>query len=278
VCSAQTVGRHAGQWCPFGRSPDQADDQQDDDAHSLVFDTPPLLAPIEILGAATVTLDLVSDAPVANLAVRLCDVRPTGESLRVSYGVLNLAHRDGHEAPAPLVPGQHYQVRIQLNDAGAVFAAGHKILLALSTAYWPTIWPAPVQATLAISGGTLDLPVRAPQAIDALPPLPGPEMAPPEQPTALRRGVVRLDRIGLELGTEGQSTFHVEDEDPLSAVAELSRTETVARGDWQVRIETTIRLSCTQDAFLLRASLRAHEGADEVCHREWDCSIPRDLM
>jgi uncharacterized protein len=196
----------------------------------------------------------------------------------VSYGVLNLAHRDGHESPAPLVPGQHYQVRVQLNDAGAVFAAGHKIRLALSTAYWPTIWPAPVQATLAISGGTLDLPVRAPQAIDALPPLPGPEMAPPEQPTTLRRGVVRLDRIGLELGTEGQSTFHVEDEDPLSATAELSRTETVARGDWQVRIETTIRLSCTQDAFLLRASLRAHEGADEVCHREWDCSIPRDLM
>jgi predicted acyl esterase len=32
-----------------------------------------------------------------NLAVRLCDVHPSGESLRVSYGVL--AHRDGHDIP-----------------------------------------------------------------------------------------------------------------------------------------------------------------------------------
>ncbi len=68
---------------------------------------------------------------------------PTGASLRVSFGILNLAHRDGHEAPAPLVPGQRYRVRIQLNDAGSVFPAGHRIRLALSTAYWPMIWPAP---------------------------------------------------------------------------------------------------------------------------------------
>ena len=42
VCSPQTVGKHAGSWCPFGRGPDQAGDQQEDDARSLVFETPPL--------------------------------------------------------------------------------------------------------------------------------------------------------------------------------------------------------------------------------------------
>ena len=141
---------------------------------SLVFETPPLDAPVEILGAAIVTLDVVCDRPIANLVARLCDVHPSGESLRVSYGVLNLAHRDGHEKPAPLAVGQRYRVHIQLNDAGAVFPAGHRIRLALSTAYWPMIWPAPEQATLLILGGTLDLPVRPPQATDALlPPLPG---------------------------------------------------------------------------------------------------------
>ena len=279
VCSPQTVGKNAGSWCPFGRAADQAGDQRADDARSLVFETPPLDAAIEILGAAILTLDVASDKPIANLAVRLCDVHPSAESLRVSFGVQNLTHRDGHATPEPLVPGQHYQVRIQLNDAGVVFPAGHRIRLALSTTYWPMIWPAPETATLTIFGGTLDLPLRPTQAADALlPPLPDPETATPERPTTVRPGLVRIDRLGLELGADGKFAFDIEDDDPLSATAEMRRTETIQRDAWQVRIETSMRLSCTRDAFLLRASLRAWEGADEVCHREWDRSISRDLV
>jgi hypothetical protein len=37
-------------------------------------------------------------------------------------------------------------------------------------------------------------------------------------------------------------------------------------------------LSCTRDAFLLKASLRAYEGEQEVCHRDWDRAIARDLL
>ena len=282
VCSPQTVGSCAGEWVPFGRGHDQAGDQQEDDMRSLVFETPPLDAPMEILGAAIVTLAVASDRPIANLAARLCDVHASGQSLRVSYGVLNLAHRDGHEKPAPLVPGERYRVRIRLNDAGSVFPAGHRVRLALSTAYWPTIWPSPEQATLVISGGTLDLPVRPPRAADALlARLSPPEAAPPEKPARLRRGdmgIERIERIGLELGTEYASRFHVEEDDPLTAVAELRQTRTMARQAWQIRIDTSLRLSCTRDAFLLRGSLRAFEGADEICHREWDRTIARDFM
>jgi hypothetical protein len=213
---------------------------------------------------------------------RLCDVHPSGESLRVSYGVLNLTHRDGHEKPAPLAPGERYRVRIQLNDTGAVFPPGHRVRLALSTAYWPMIWPAPEKSTLVISGGTLELPVRPPQATDALlPALPDPVSATPEKPTIIRRGdmrIERIDRIGLELGTQNKSTFHVEENDPLSATKELRRTQTMAREAWQIRIETQMRLSCNGDAFLLQASLRAWEGANEVCRREWDRSIARDFL
>jgi uncharacterized protein len=279
VCSPQTVGKDAGSWCPFGRGADQAGDQRADDARSLVFETPPLEEAIEILGAAIVTLDIASDRPIANLAVRLCDVHPSAESLRVSFGVQNLTHRDGHETPQPLVPGQRYAVRIKLNDAGAVFPAGHRIRLALSTAYWPMIWPAPDVATLTIFSGTLDLPVRPPQVADAaLPPLPGPQTATPERPTVIRPGLVRIDRLGLEVATEGKFAFDITDDDPLSATAEMQRTETIRRDAWQVRIETRMRLACTHDAFLLQASLRAWEGTSEVCHRDWDHSIPRDLV
>jgi putative CocE/NonD family hydrolase len=278
VCSPQTVGSEAGEWCPFGRGADQAGDQREDDSRSLVIETPALDEAVEILGAAILTLDVASDRPVANLAVRLCDVHPSAESLRVSYGVLNLTHRDGHETPSPLVPGHRYKVRVQLNDAGSVFPAGHKIRLALSTTYWPMIWPSPEKATLTIFGGTLDLPVRPSRVADTLPPLPGPETATPERPTVIRPGVVRIDRIGLELSTGGKFTFDIKDDDPLSAVAEMRRTETISRGAWQVRIETQMRLSCTRDMFLLRATLRAWEGTGEVCHREWDDSIPRDCL
>jgi hypothetical protein len=144
------------------------------------------------------------------------------------------------------------------------------------------IWPSPEKATLLIFGGTLDLPLRPPQAMDAvLSPMPGPESAPPEKPTRLRRGdmrIERIDRIDLELGTEYKSQFHVKEDDPLSAVVELGQIQTMSREAWQIRIETQMRLSCNRDAFLLHGRLRASEGANEVCHREWDRSIPRDFM
>ena len=282
VCSPQTVGKCGGNWVPFGRGHDQAGDQGEDDLRSLVFETPPLDAPIELLGAPIVTLEVASDRPMANLVVRLCDVHPSGESLRVSFGVLNLTRRNGHEKPELLAIGERYRVRIQLNDAGSVFPAGHRVRLAISTAYWPMIWPCPEKATLLISGGALDLPVRPPSAADALlSPLPGPESAPPEKPTMLRRGdmrVERIDRIDLELGAKGKWQYHVEENDPLSAVAELQRTQTMSREAWQIRIETRMRLSCTRDAFLLEASLRAYEGEQEVCRRDWDRAIARDFL
>jgi uncharacterized protein len=80
------------------------------------------------------------------------------------------------------------------------------------------------------------------------------------------------------LGREWKSGFHVEEDDPLSAVAELQWTQTMAREAWNIRIETRMRLSCTRDAFLLQGELRASEGAEEICRRKWDRSVPRDFM
>jgi uncharacterized protein len=247
-------------------------------AHALCGDSPPA----EILGAPIVTLDVASDRPIANLVVRLCDVHPSGESLRVSFGVLNLTHRESHEQPALLTTGERYRVRIQLNDAGSVFPPGHKVRLAISTAYWPMIWPSPETATVQIFAGTLDLPQRSPNAADAkLSPFPEPETASPEKPTIARHDgvrVERIDRIGLELGTQDNTQYHVEENDPTSAVAELRHTQTLSRNEWQIRVETQLRMSSTANAFLLQGSLRAWEGDKEVCHRDWDRSVPRDFL
>ena len=69
--------------------------------------------------------------------------------------------------------------------------------------------------------------------------------------------IERIDRIDLELGTQWKTQYHVEDGDPLSALAELHQTQTLSRGDWQIRVEMELRLSSTGHAFLVQAGLRA---------------------
>ena len=139
-------------------------DQRPDDGGSLVFDSDPLEARLELLGAPVLELDVSADKPVALLCARLCDVAPDGSVLRVSYGLLNLTHRDGHEDPAPLEPGERVRVRLQLNDLAHAFPPGHRIRLSLSTSYWPIAWPSPEAAILSIRTGEsrLSLPVRTP--------------------------------------------------------------------------------------------------------------------
>jgi hypothetical protein len=52
----------------------------------------------------------------------------------------------------------------------------------------------------------------------------------------------------------------------------------MSRNEWQIRVETQLRLSSTGNAFLLQGSLRASEGATEVHRRDWNRSIPRDFL
>jgi uncharacterized protein len=275
LCSSHLVGRHAGNWCPFGLGPDQAGDQREDDALCLVFETAPLDQTIELLGSPIICLEISSDKPLANMAARLCDVHPDGASLRVSFGLLNLTHRDSNETPAPLVPGRRYKIRIQLNDTGSVIPAGHRIRVALSTTYWPMMWPAAENATLTVFAGTLDLPVRPTKSEAVLTSLPRAETAPPEPTTTTGPGVVRINRLGLELGGEREFRSGLANEDPISTFVEMNQTQTMARDDWRIRIQTFMRISCTTDAYMLQATLRAWEGDNEVCDRQWDVTVPR---
>ncbi len=132
---------------------------------------------------------------------------------------------------------------------------------------------------MTVYGGTLDLPVRSPEpADDELRPLPEPESAAPEPTSRPRPGVVRIDRLGLELGTEARFDSHIAPDDPLSAECSMRQVQAISRADWRTRIETSVRMTCTRDAFVLHASLRAWDADEEVCSREWDVSVPRDLV
>jgi putative CocE/NonD family hydrolase len=307
ILSPQTTGAMAGEWCPLdsgGDGPEFQSDQRPDDGRSLSFDTAPLTERLAILGAPIVELDITVDQPVALLCVRLCDVAPDGASTRVSFGPLNLTHRDSHEHPTPLEPGRRYRVRIQLDDTAYAFVPGHRIRLALSTSYWPMVWPSPAPATVTVHTGTstLGLPVRPAKPADGKVPFPPAEASAPlartwiAKPKSTRgmhhdfatgmtvythdedRGVYRLDGIDSTLGYKALERYSIADGDPTTERTEMRRTVTFERGAWRTRVETLVDVTCDARSFHLVARLEAFDNDQRIFERDWRETIPRDMI
>jgi uncharacterized protein len=305
LTSAQDTGLYAGAWCPYGLGPDLPADQREEDGNALCFDGPALTETLEILGAPVAELEVAADKPVAMVAVRLCDIHPDGTSERVSYGLLNLTHRESHEHPAPLDPGRRYRVRVQLNDIAHSFKPGHRIRLAVSTSYWPIAFPMPepVLLTLFTGASMLELPVRPPRREDGeLEEFPPAQGAIPLAQTVLRQGGTRLivernlatdesiftrhedtgtyriDAIDLTVDQIKTGTYRIKSDDPLSADITIRWTQKLGRGDWQVRTETETRFRATKEEFLIDATLDAFEGDKRVYTHNWDRRIKRDLV
>ncbi len=195
IRGVQYHGLHAGNWCPFGLPGELPGDQRVEDGLALCFTSAPVADAVEILGFPEVTLTLAADQPTALVAVRLCDVAPSGTSTLVSRGLLNLTHRNGHETPEPLEPGQFYTVTIRLNAIAHSLPAGHCWRIAISPTYWPHAWPSPDVVTLKVAlddTTCLTLPTRLPRAADeALQPFAAPEISPPLAVEVLRPATVK---------------------------------------------------------------------------------------
>ena len=155
--------------------------------------------------------------------MRLCDVAPDGTPLLVTRGLLNLTRRDGHDATAPLEPGARHAVHVRLDAIGQRVPTGHRLRVAISTAYWPWAWPSPQPVTLTVFAGPachLELPLRAPRSADgALAPFGEPEWSEPLEQDVLRSdptsrtlapdlatGAHELASAGTSAGTAGSRT------------------------------------------------------------------------
>jgi hypothetical protein len=292
-----------GEWCPYGFHGELPVDQRPDDGRSLCFDGAPLGEPLALFGAPVLTARLAIDRPAGLIIARLCDVAPDGSSRLMSYGVLNLTHRAGHDRTAPMIPGQFVDVRLQLNDLGEGVAAGHRLRLALSTSYWPMLWPSaePVTLTLMPGASTLSLPLRsAPAEEGRLAEFQPPEMAPPVKVTRSRqgrrdreihdnpttgetvftihrdRGAYRLPEIDLTIDGGAVERFSITEGDPLSAKADTVWRYRMTRGAWDIRTESRTVLTAGKDSFHLRAQLDAFEGETRVFTKNWSFDIPRN--
>ncbi|HEU4402088.1 MAG TPA: CocE/NonD family hydrolase [Candidatus Polarisedimenticolia bacterium] len=298
------VGTRSKTWAPNGDGT-YGMDQRQDDVYGLSFDSEPLQVPLEILGFPKARLFVSATAPVANWIVRLCDLAPDGTSHYVSKGVLNGTHRGGHTAPEPLVPGEVYEIEVELHCTGWIFDRAHRIRVVVVNADWPVVWPSPHAMTTTLHCGGdrpshIDLPVWTGRS------LPGPEFRRPparEYPIeaesrdtpfgwqvtrdeAGQAQTFRLER-GWEItkhpagitAAEGQVfTARVEDRNPAAAALEVesfyrgrSRGRTVeARGEGSLR--------STGTEFLFDVTCTLLENGRTIRRRRWQDRAPRRLV
>ena len=141
-----TVGVAGGLWSG-GLSVGLPGDQRPDESFSLTFTSEPLQEPVEVLGRPRVILHVASSAEVAAFVVKLSDVAPDGTSALVTRGILNGTRRHSLAEPSPMVPGEVYGLRIDLDATGWIFGPSHHIRLAISGSDFPNVWPTPFSAT-----------------------------------------------------------------------------------------------------------------------------------
>jgi hypothetical protein len=304
----QTTGLDTGAWCSYALPGESPADQRADDGRSLVFTSAAVDAPVDILGRPEAKLTLAVDQPVAFVSVRLCDVAPDGTSSLVSWGVLNLTHREphGHEFPAPLTPGEPVTVTVPLKVVGYTLPAGHRWRLAISPTHWPMVWPSPQPVTLTLfteDSSKLILPVRPAQPEDErLRPFGPAEGASPLPVEVLRTtniqrnrqtdmlagrtevqnlfdfGRIRYSDTGLEYEDITTDTSTIVEGDPLSATARSDRFLEYQRGDWRIRLKSSSTMTADAEKFHVTNLLEAYEGGACVFAKTWHCSVPRDLV
>jgi predicted acyl esterase len=275
------------------------EDQRDDDARSLAYTWEPLDEELEVLGHPRVRLTLASPHPVAFLSAKLCDVFADGTSALVSRGFLNLTHRGGHDAPAPLEPGEQIEVEVELEATSWVFEAGHSVRLSLAGSDWPNVWPPPRAGDLEVERASveLELPVLegasgAAPPVFAAPPAPAAqppsELAPPDGdesdgespeeapgPRIVRRiehdSVGRQSRVTTAYGSEYEAPFDAKVSERYEGVVGVAMTNpgrawARARARYEiVWPETTVSAEAHLD---LRSSIDAYHVVLEVVAAE----------
>ena len=149
---------------------------------------------------------------------------------------------------------------------------GSRIRIAVSTTFWPIVWPSPRPATLSLFTGesTLCLPVRESRSsdaearplarprqsrvhpttilVDAEPEFVGSEVDPNTgiQSFTYRSdsGTKRFDRHSWTTRVTADYQYHIHPDDPTSACVDLTATETYGReGQLDTRIEANQKMN-----------------------------------
>ena len=102
-------------------------------ADVLVFTTPPLAKPLEIVGQVQAKLWASSDRKDTDFTVKLTDVYPDGRSMIFLDGIVKGRYRNGYLEEELLEPGKVVELDIDLGYIAIVLAPGHRLRVAISS-------------------------------------------------------------------------------------------------------------------------------------------------
>ncbi|WP_225835410.1 CocE/NonD family hydrolase [Streptomyces sp. NK08204] len=309
VRSPMHTGIDAGSLTPSLDDAGMPPDQREEDGRSACFEFR-VAEETWLLGRPRARLRLTSPVPRGQVVARLCDVAPDGTSTLVTRGALSLTARHGRDKAVPWAPGTTEEVTVELDAVGHAFPAGHHIRLAVSSAYWPWLWPEPESMSgfvLDPADSTLELPVRSPTP-DGWIAFAEPEQAEPlgvnhpamlDEPhsgrtvvrdvaagewrleTGPRYGGTRVFPDGLEVTEEVLESYAVTEQDPLSARALARWSIRLHRPEqaWDAWVRTRSEVTCDADHFSscdeVVCEVVHAEEREVVFHQTWEERIPR---
>lgn len=303
--SVQTVGAAYPYSCPTHIPVELPRLQNEDDARSLSFDGPALQEALQVLGRPTLRLRIASDAPVAKIVARLCELDQDGNAWIVSHGILNLTHRESSADPSPLVPGEFYDVEIVLNFLAQAIRPGSRLRLSLSESLFPYLWSSPstVDFLIDMSKSTLELPLRHPSEVAISP-----------QPTTIRNanldnalarqvalgdGVRITGNTGTDVATlltsdewdrqalPSTGTWissaspimaSIQADDPLSAEFEMTAASRFGFRGHVAEVNARTKVHSDATHFFVGESLTASVDGETVFSRKWNETVRRDLV
>lgn len=135
--------------------------------HRLIYTTPILKKPVHLSGTSSITIRMASSKPAANLSVWMVSL-PWSKSKKapITDNIItrgwadpqnHLSLREGK----PLVPGQFYDVKFDLQPDDQVIPKGQQIaLMIFSSDRDFTLWPDPgTELTIDLNGTSISIPV-----------------------------------------------------------------------------------------------------------------------
>ena len=304
VPTLHVVGLAAGDTGYFGRDGGLPLDQQPDDSHSVIFESEPLENPVDLLGRVSLKVSFQTDKPIATLVGRLNDVPSEGPVARVTYGIRNLALNDELSGPQPGRVDPFSVCHLDFHNIAYRFEKGHRIRLALSSTYWPMVWPAPSVATttLALSDMQLHLPVRRSIGDEAALSFAAPRHHPVDpsnvsvaEPNLTRstntstnmghhtiewhqpRRHTYFSSIDLNFETETSAHHSIEPHPPYAPSTEYRHELRYYREGWDIRIIGGAKLHSTETEFKLSGDIKVTENNKKIFERDWELEIPRTI-
>jgi len=304
------AGLAGGRLFTFSGSPaDLAVDQQVDDDKSACFDTSALTEDILVLGAPVVSIQLQDEAPHGLLIARLNAVSPIGESIRLTYGIVNLSKTN--------TSGAKPTVSLTMNYTSKVVSSGWKLRLAISSDYWPLVVPQfqSYTSSIIIGGAAtsyLSVPAvslssshvkKAFKAAEGMA-LPDVHVAKGEKVTPLTAGkqscetqhkgkdltVVREDdrgirrmeeRNGLTLQARCTEEYSLGGQKAAGHKVQwttslMSDPDQHADDSWKAVTKVWCDMEANEDQFVLKTRVEAMDGDKVIFSRSWSDSLSRN--